>query len=71
MQKMDKSMLPLCSSWYPAWPQTNHLAAFPPRMERAPDSEKLLSDQKMFTEQLAIIKQKALQMESITACGMF
>lgn len=40
-------------------------------MEKAPDSEKLLSDQKMFTEQLAIIKQRAVQMESITAHGMF
>lgn len=70
-QKMYKSMLPLCSSWYPARPRTNHLATFPPKMERAPDSEKWLSDQKMFTEQLAIIKQRALQMESITAYGMF
>lgn len=40
-------------------------------MEKAPDSEKWLSDQKMFTEQLAIIKQRALQMESITAYAMF
>lgn len=40
-------------------------------MEKAPDSEKWLSDQKTFIEQLAIIKQRALQMESITAYAMF
>lgn len=39
-------------------------------MEKAPDYEKCLSDQKTFTQQIVFIKQKALQMESMKAYAM-